>query len=90
VARYDPARLLGLTVQHYPAVGICVVVVEGELDLLTVPLLEQRLREQLAARPTHLILDLEFVLFLGCSGLSYCWTPGSSSRQVGRSCTCPV
>ncbi|MDQ4102767.1 MAG: STAS domain-containing protein [Actinomycetota bacterium] len=70
VALYDPARLLGLTVQHYPAVGICAVVVEGELDLLTVPLLEQRLRDQLVAKPAHLILDLEFVRFLGCSGLS--------------------
>ena len=69
-ALYDPAPLLGLSVQHYPAVGICVVVVDGELDLLTVPLLEQRLRDQLVAGPAHLILDLESVRFLGCSGLS--------------------
>ena len=69
-ALYAPAQLLGLSVQHYPAVGICVLVVEGELDLLTVPLLEQRLREQLVAKPAHLILDLESVRFLGCSGLS--------------------
>jgi anti-sigma B factor antagonist len=65
-----PAELLELSVQHYPAVGICVLVVAGELDLLTVPLLEQRLREQLVAEPAHLILDLESVRFLGCSGLS--------------------
>jgi len=69
-ALYAPAQLLGLSVQYYPAVGICVLVVEGELDLLTVPLLEQRLREQLVAKPAHLILDLESVRFLGCSGLS--------------------
>ena len=56
--------------QHYPAVGICVVVVEGELDVLTAPLLEQRVREQLVAAPAHLILDLEPVSFLGSSGLS--------------------
>jgi len=57
-------------VQHYPGVGICVVVVEGELDVLTAPLLEQRVREQLVAAPAHLILDLEPVSFLGSSGLS--------------------
>lgn len=64
------ARPWGLSVQHYPAVGICVVVVEGELDVLTAPLLEQRVREQLVAAPAHLILDLEPVSFLGSSGLS--------------------
>ena len=49
-ALYVPTQLLGLSVQHYPAVGICVLVVDGELDLLTVPLLEQRLHEQLVAK----------------------------------------
>jgi hypothetical protein len=43
------AELLKLSVQHYPAVGIHVVVVDGELDLLTAPLLEQCVHEQLAA-----------------------------------------
>jgi anti-sigma B factor antagonist len=65
-----PTRLLGLSPQHYPAVGITVVVVDGELDLLTAPLLEQCLREQLVAGPAHLIVDLESVRFLGASGLS--------------------
>ncbi|MBV8992384.1 MAG: STAS domain-containing protein [Pseudonocardiales bacterium] len=65
-----PAQLLELSAQHYPAVGICVVVVDGELDMLTAPLLEEHVREQLRATPTHLILDLEPVRFLGCSGLS--------------------
>lgn len=40
----DPAlctsdQLLRLTVQH-PAVGVCVVAVDGELDMLTAPLLK--------------------------------------------------
>jgi anti-sigma B factor antagonist len=64
-----PQRPWGLSAQHYPALGICIVVVEGELDLLTAPLLEQRVREQLLAVPTHLILDLESVHFLDSSGL---------------------
>jgi anti-sigma B factor antagonist len=60
---------LGLRVQH-PAVGVCVVAVAGELDLLTAPLLDACVREQLAAAPTNLILDLQAVRFLGASGLS--------------------
>lgn len=70
LARYDSERLLGLSVLYFPAVGVCVVVVEGELDLLTAPLLERRVREQLLAAPAHLLLDLEPVRFLGSSGLS--------------------
>lgn len=61
---------MGLSVRHFPAVSVCVVVVEGELDLLTAPLLERGVREQLLAAPAHLILDLEPVRFLGSSGLS--------------------
>jgi len=60
---------LGLTVQH-PAVGVRVVAVAGELDMLTAPLLDACVREQLAAVPTDLILDLEAVRFLGSDGLS--------------------
>lgn len=62
-------HLLGLEVR-YPAPGVCVVVVEGEVDMLTAPLLEACVREQLAALPKHLVLDLESVRFLGSSGLS--------------------
>ena len=40
-------QLLGLTVGH-PAVGVCVVAVDGELDMDTAPLLEACLRDQLA------------------------------------------
>ena len=69
LAMCAPDQLLGLTVQH-PAVGVCVVTVDGELDMLSAPLLEACVREQLAAVPTHLILDLEPVRFLGSSGLN--------------------
>ncbi|MGH3782518.1 MAG: STAS domain-containing protein [Pseudonocardiaceae bacterium] len=62
-------QLLGLTVAQ-PAVGTRVVAVDGELDALTAPVLEACVREQLAAAPAHLILDLQPVSFLGSSGLS--------------------
>lgn len=64
-----PDPLLGLTVQH-PADGVCVVAVDGELDMATAPLLEACLREQLAAGPTHLLLDLQPVRFMGSHGLN--------------------
>jgi anti-sigma B factor antagonist len=63
----DP--LLGLTVQH-PAVGVCVVAVDGELDMVTAPLLEACLRDQLATGPTHLIVDLQPVRFMASNGLN--------------------
>ena len=69
VGPYTSAQLFGLTVRR-PAVGVCVVAVVGELDILTASLLEACIREQLTAGPTHLILDLEAVHFLGASGLS--------------------
>jgi anti-sigma B factor antagonist len=46
------------------------VVVDGELDLLTAPLLDKCLRDQVVAGPAHLILDLESVRFAGASALS--------------------
>jgi anti-anti-sigma factor len=61
--------LLGLTVQH-PAAGVCVVTVDGELDTLSVPLLEACVAEQVAAAPAHLILDLQPVRFLASTGLT--------------------
>ncbi len=64
-----PEQVLGLTVQH-PSVGVCVVTMDGELDMLTAPLLEACLRQQFAAAPAHLILDLEALRFLGSNGLT--------------------
>ena len=64
-----PADLLGLAVRR-PAAGVCVVTVEGEVDILTAPLLQACVREQITRVPTHLILDLEPVRFLALAGLN--------------------
>ncbi len=66
---YTPTQRLELTVAH-PGPGVCVVTVNGELDLLTAPLLDACVREQLAARPLHLVLNLEPVRFLSARGLT--------------------
>ena len=82
--------LLGLAVQERAA-RVRVLVVDGELDALTAPLLGACLREQFAANPAHLVVDLEAVRFLGSSGLnclldareSALQTPGMQLHIVG-------
>ena len=61
--------LLGLVVQQLPN-GVRVLIVDGEVDALTAPLLGACLSEQVAAAPAHLIVDLQAVRFLGSSGLN--------------------
>lgn len=73
--------LLGLVVQQW-ANGICVLAVDGELDALTAPLLGACVREQFAAQPVHLILDLQAVRFLGSSGLNCLLEARESAQQV--------
>jgi anti-sigma B factor antagonist len=76
-----PAQLFGVTVRR-PAVGVCVVAVVGELDVLTASLLEASMREALATAPAYLILDLEAVRFLGASGLSCLLRTYELARQT--------
>jgi anti-sigma B factor antagonist len=66
---YTRDRLLHLTIERLGP-GICVVVVAGELDMHTVPLLERCLRTQLAVGLDHLVVDLQPVRFLGSNGLT--------------------
>jgi anti-sigma B factor antagonist len=63
------SELLELTVER-PASGVCVVTVDGELDMLTAPALETCLREQLSTNPSHLVVDLQQVSFLDSKGLN--------------------
>jgi len=63
------SKVLGLTVE-YPAHDVCVVTVDGELDMVTTPLLEACLRNQLRTTPRHLVVDLQQVQFLSSSGLN--------------------
>lgn len=62
------AELLDLAV--YNEHGATVVAVIGELDMLTTPLLESRVIDELAEGPAALVLDLSGVTFLGSSGLA--------------------
>lgn len=63
------SELLQLTVQR-PAIGVCVVTVGGELDMLTAPALQACIQQQLSTNPSHLVLDLQGVSFLDSKGLN--------------------
>lgn len=58
-----------LSVSHHES-GVSVIEIVGELDALTTPLLDECLSEQLDEHPTHLVIDLAEVTFLGSSGLA--------------------
>lgn len=49
------------------AAGTATVVLRGDLDPVTMPLLVRRLAQVLADRPRHLVLDLAGVTFLDCA-----------------------
>jgi len=47
--------------------GIATLVLAGELDLLTMPVLSERLMPILAAKPLHLVFDMARVTFADCA-----------------------
>lgn len=67
-AKITTAQLLPLVVSS-PCPGLCLLRVSGELDLLTQPRLVSCVHDLLRARPSHLVLDLSRVRFMGTSGL---------------------
>lgn len=77
-----PQQLLRLSVQH-PAPGLCVVRVYGDLDMLTAPLLDECLHEQLGHTSRHLVVDLEGVNFLGASGLASLVQARETAETIG-------
>jgi anti-sigma B factor antagonist len=53
-----------------PASGVLVLRVAGEMDLLTMPLLEHHLHSHLDGDHGHVVVDLSGVTFLGVVGLT--------------------
>jgi anti-anti-sigma factor len=64
--------------------GRMTVTLRGELDLGTVPTLELRLRDALAASPRELVLDLGAVTFLDSTGTSLLFRLASESAVHRR------
>jgi anti-sigma B factor antagonist len=75
---WDPAEernvvgreLLTVTATIDPGTGATVLTVAGEIDMLTAPMLRQRLDEHFAADRTPIIVDLSQVEFFGSNALA--------------------
>ncbi|MDQ2708472.1 MAG: STAS domain-containing protein [Actinomycetota bacterium] len=83
-----PADLFGVSCwtavsSYHPSADICVVAVDGEIDLLSAPLLDVALGEQLAGAPPHLIVDLQRVRFISARAMSSLLDARDLARRGG-------
>ncbi|MGW2648905.1 STAS domain-containing protein [Streptomyces sp. NPDC001393] len=70
---------------HRVADGATVVVLHGEIDLLTAPALSRRLDALTACSRPDLVLDLRPVTFIDCAGLGVlCRARNRTSARQGR------
>ncbi|MGH3914507.1 MAG: STAS domain-containing protein [Pseudonocardiaceae bacterium] len=65
-----------------PDIVLCVV--NGEIDLLTEPILREKLTEAIAGTPRHLVIDLCHVQFMGSTGLTLLMEFRATQRATGR------
>ncbi len=66
-----PDGLLPLAMStSWPRPDVCVVHLAGELDIATVPVVADYLREQAAAEPAELVLDMSAVSLLAATGVA--------------------
>lgn len=63
-----------------------VLQVSGELDLVTSPVLRQRVHDEVAEGRHSLVLDLSDVLFCDSSGVASSSRPGGSSAPARAGC----
>jgi anti-sigma B factor antagonist len=54
---------------RWPAPGMAIVHVGGEIDTLTAPALQRAAEEQLTRRPAVLVIDMGKVTFFGACGV---------------------
>lgn len=64
----DAERLLSATLRR-PQSETVVCTVVGEIDMLTAPLLADRVHTALSGEPAHLVVDLSGVTFMGAAAL---------------------
>jgi anti-sigma B factor antagonist len=65
----QPAQAMLSAELTHPCRGTVVCTVIGEIDMVTVPILDEALRAAAHIGPDHLIVDLSGVTFLGSHGL---------------------
>ena len=89
---WDPAEehnvvgheLLTVTATTEPGTGATVLTVAGEVDMLTAPVLRQRLEEHFAADQTPIIMDLSQVEFFGSTALAVLVDTHQRATAEGR------
>jgi anti-sigma B factor antagonist len=74
------AGLISVVVQQLDQ-GVWTVLVAGEVDMLTGPLLQEQLNNVIVTRPACLIIDLSQVTFMGSTGLSVLITTRHAANQ---------
>lgn len=67
--RYDTSTVIDVNVST-PADGVRVVHANGEIDMLTAPVLDSMISSQLSSRPRRLVLDLQEVGFMSSAGIA--------------------
>lgn len=65
-----------------PNIVLCMV--NGEIDLLTEPILRDKLTETIAGTPRHLVIDLCQVQFMGSTGLTLLMEFRAAQRTNGH------
>ena len=82
-SRVVAGELLNVTLSDVaPNTILCVV--DGEIDLLTVPVLREKLTDVINAVPSHLVIDLSAVPFLASSGLNILIEILAAQKTMGR------
>ncbi|WP_189058814.1 STAS domain-containing protein [Longimycelium tulufanense] len=79
---YEAGELIEFCIEC-PRPGVRAVVVDGEIDLLTAPLLRAVMAEQLSHGCERLVLDLDGVQFLGSAGLAVLVAGQSDAERLG-------
>ncbi len=80
--RSDGLLPLALTTS-WPEPDVCVVHLAGELDIATVPVVADYLREQSAAAPAELVLDLSAVSLLAATGVALIMSADRHDDGIG-------
>jgi anti-sigma B factor antagonist len=85
--RVDPSAQLATPVVdvrvRFPLDGVCVLDVNGDIDMLTAPVLDSMVTRQIESRPNSLILDLRGVDFMSSAGLASLMAARDAARKAG-------
>jgi len=80
--RYEASTVIDLNVSM-PADDVRVVHADGEIDMLTAPVLDSMISSQLSSRPRRLVLDLQEIGFMSSAGIASLMSARSQALRAG-------